>query len=273
MEDFYPLTFQPDLHHALWGTESWEISGLSAAPSIVAEGRFAGETLEALVRRYGRTFMGAKAPSEMAFPLLFKVIKATRRLSVQVHPNETTRALTGGDPKTEMWHVLGGNGPIFAGLKPGTTSAVVEEDVRTGRFEETLVCHAAVRGTSLYIPGGLVHAIGEDVTVYEVQQSSNTTYRLYDWGRLDANGRPRPLHVKEALASVDFSLPVPVPQTDVSSPFFTFRAHAAGGTFDVPANADSFTALFEVETHRSVLVPAHCAASVPCRGPVLVTTL
>lgn len=273
MEKFSPLTFKPDLHTALWGTESWEISGYHAAPSVVAGGRFAGETLEALVLRYGRAFLGAKAPSDKVFPLLFKVIDAKRRLSVQVHPNETTRALTGGEPKTEMWHVLAGAGPIFAGLRPGTTPAVVEEDVKTGRFEETLVRHEAACGTSLYIPGGLVHAIGEDVTVYEVQQSSNTTYRLYDWGRVDANGRPRPLHVKEALASVDFTLPAPTAQRDITCPFFTFRVLEADGAFDVPANADSFTALFEVATRRSVLVPANCAASVPFRGTVLVTTL
>lgn len=273
MEQFYPLTFKPDLHTALWGTESWEISGYHAAPSVVAEGRFAGETLEALVRRFGRSFLGAKAPDPASFPLLFKVIEAKRRLSVQVHPNETTCRETKGEPKTEMWYVLGGRGPIFAGLKTGTTPAQVEEDVRTGRFEETLVRHEAAIGTSLYIPGGLVHAIGEDVTVYEVQQSSNTTYRLYDWGRLDANGRPRPLHVKEALASVDFTLPVPGVQRDVSSPFFTFRVVETEGVLDVPANDDSFTAIFDVATRQSVLVPAHCAASVPCGKTVLVTTL
>ena len=186
----YPLTFNANIHTALWGAESWEISGHASSPSTVAEGPLAGCTLEELAAQYGRALMGAKAPSETVFPLLFKVIDAKQRLSVQVHPNEETRALTGGEPKTEMWRVLGGKGPIFAGLKPGTTPAVVEENVRTGRFEETLVRHDAREGLTLFIPGGLVHAIGEDVLIYEVQQSSNTTYRLYDWGRVGADGKP-----------------------------------------------------------------------------------
>ena len=271
--ELYPLTFRPNLHAALWGTESWEISAHSSSPSVVAEGPLAGCALDALAARFGRALVGAKAPREGVFPLLFKVIDARRRLSVQVHPNEATRALTGGEPKTEMWHVLGGRGPIFAGLRPGTTPACIEEDVRTGRFEETLVRHDAREGLTLFIPGGLVHAIGEDVCVYEVQQSSNTTYRLYDWGRVDANGRPRPLHVDASLKSIDFSLPPPAPRADVACPFFRFRVVEAAGAVEVAANPETFTALFLVDGRRSVLVPASCAASIPYTGKVLVTTL
>ena len=192
--ELYPLTFRANLHTALWGTESWEISGHRSSPSVVAEGPLAGRALDVLAAEYGSRLTGTKAPVAGVFPLLFKVIDAQRRLSVQVHPNEATRALTGGEPKTEMWYVLGGKGPIFAGLRPGTTPACIEEDVHTGRFEDALVRHDAREGLTLFIPGGLVHAIGEDVCVYEVQQSSNTTYRLYDWGRVGANGKPRPLH-------------------------------------------------------------------------------
>lgn len=269
----YPLTFNANIHTALWGAESWEISGHASSPSTVAEGPLAGCTLEELAAQYGRALMGAKAPSETVFPLLFKVIDAKQRLSVQVHPNEATRALTGGEPKTEMWRVLGGKGPIFAGLKPGTTPAVVEENVRTGRFEETLVRHDAREGLTLFIPGGLVHAIGEDVLIYEVQQSSNTTYRLYDWGRVGADGKPRPLHVAESLKSIDFALPVPESRETVVCPFFNFRAVASSGCIDVPADPDTFTALFIVDEKRSVLVPANCAAQISCTGTVLVTTL
>ena len=269
----YPLTFDANVHTALWGTESWEISGHASSPSTVAEGPLAGCTLEALAAQYGRTLMGGKAPDAAVFPLLFKVIDAKKRLSVQVHPNEITRALTGGEPKTEMWRVLGGKGPIFAGLKPGTTPAVVEENVRTGRFEETLVRHDAREGLTLFIPGGLVHAIGEDVLIYEVQQSSNTTYRLYDWGRVGADGKPRQLHVAESLKSIDFNLPVPESLDKVVCPFFNFRSVQATGALEIPANPDTFTALFIVNGRRSVLVPANCAARIPCSGTVLVTTL
>ncbi|MBR1587246.1 MAG: hypothetical protein IJ658_02865 [Kiritimatiellae bacterium] len=273
METLYPLTFRPNLHAALWGVESWEISGHHSSPSVVADGPLAGRTLEELAAEYGAALTGTRAPDACRFPLLFKVIDARKRLSVQVHPNETTRLVTGGEPKTEMWHVLGGHGPIFAGLKKGTTSADVEDDVRTGRFEDTLVRHQAVVGQTLFIPGGLVHAIGEDVLVYEVQQSSNTTYRLYDWGRLGADGKPRPLHVAQSLESIDFTLPEPEPCTEVKCPFFSFRPVVSGGTLEVPADAETFTALFLADECKSVLVPAGCEARISCKGKVLVTTL
>ncbi len=269
----YPLSFCPNIHNALWGTESWEVSGHASSPSVVAEGPLAGRTLDDLAREYGFALTGTKAPVEGVFPLLFKVIDAQQRLSVQVHPNEVTRAVTGGEPKTEMWRVLGGRGPIFAGLKPGTTPAIVEEDVRTGQFEETLVRHDAREGLTLFIPGGLVHAIGEDVLIYEVQQSSNTTYRLYDWGRIGANGKPRPLHVEASLKSIDFSLPVPESREAVDCPFFHFKAVESMGAIEIAANPETFTALFIVNEKRSVLVPANCAAMIPCSGTVLVTTL
>ncbi len=273
MDRLYPLTFRQNLHTALWGWESWEISGHHSSPSVVAEGPFAGTTLETLAAEYGHLLMGTRAPDETRFPLLFKVIDAQKRLSVQVHPNETTCRVTGGEPKTEMWHVLGGRGPIFAGLKKGTTPADVEDDVRTGRFEDTLVCHPAVVGQTLFIPGGLVHAIGEDVLVYEVQQSSNTTYRLYDWGRVGADGKPRPLHVAESLKSIDFTLPEPEPRTEVTCPFFSFRTVVSDGTLEIPANPETFTAVFVVDERKSILVPASCTARIPCKGKVLVTTL
>ena len=273
MEKLYPLTFRPNIHTALWGCESWEISGHPSSPSVVAAGALAGRTLEELASAYGTALTGTKAPAPTRFPLLFKVIDARERLSVQVHPNEATRALTGGEPKTEMWHVLGGKGPIFAGLKPGTTPAMVEEDVRTGRFEETLARHDAREGLTLFIPGGLVHAIGEDVLIYEVQQSSNTTYRLYDWGRVGANGKPRQLHVAESLKTIDFSLPVPASRVAVSCPFFNFRPVMVQEALEVVPDPATFTAVYIVNDQRSVLVPAGCAARIACTGKVLVTTL
>ena len=273
MERFYPLTFAENRHNALWGSEAWEISGHPSSPSVVAEGAFAGRTLDAIAAEFGRAFMGERAPSETAFPLLFKVIDARSRLSVQVHPSEATCPLTGGEPKTEMWRVISGSGPIFAGLKPGTTSETVAENVLSGRFEESLVRHQARPGLTLFIPGGLVHAIGEDVVLYEVQQSSNTTFRLYDWGRVDANGKPRELHVDSALKAIDYSLPPPESRETVICPFFNFRAVEAQGEMAVPARADTFTALYIVGERRSVLVPANCAANIPANGTVFVTTL
>lgn len=159
--------------------------------------------------------------------ILVKKIVANDRLSVQVHPNDITAKTVGGDPKTEMWCVLRA-GPLFAGVKPGTTAADIERAVKDGSFEDILVRHEAKVGECYFIPGGLVHAIGEGTSVYEVQQPSTTTFRLYDWGRVGADGLPRQLHVKEALAAMDLSLPPPIPSDSVDCPYFTFRKVAAG---------------------------------------------
>ena len=172
------MKLEANVHTLVWGSESWEVSAHSSSPSVVADGNEKGKTLAELMPN---------------FPLLAKVIDAKSRLSVQVHPNEKTALVTGGEPKTEMWCVLE-PGPIYAGLKPGTGAKEIEEAIGSGSFEEILVKHDAKRFDTFFIPGGLVHAIGDGVKLYEIQQSSNTTYRLYDWGRLGTDGKPRELH-------------------------------------------------------------------------------
>ena len=159
--------------------------------------------------------------------VLIKRICADMRLSVQVHPNDDTALTVGGRAKTEMWCVLK-DGPIFAGFKPGVTEHDVVRAVADGSFESLLVRFDAKVGECYFIPGGLVHAIGEGTSVFEVQQSSNTTFRLYDWGRVDAKGMPRQLHVEEALSAMDLSLPPPVPGDSVDCAYFGFRKIAAG---------------------------------------------
>ena len=221
------LRFKGSLHTALWGTESWEISAHPSDPSVLPE----GGTL------HGRF------PD---FPLLFKVIDAKTRLSVQVHPNEETCKVTGGEPKTEMWCALS-DGPIYAGLKAGTTAADVDAAVRSGRFEELLVRHDAKAGDVFFIPGGLVHAIGDGVRLYEVQQSSNTTFRLYDWGRVGADGKPRELHVEKGRQAVDYTLGVPRPCAELKTPFFDFSQQTVRGSVTLSANDGEFLALFTAQ--------------------------
>ena len=225
------LKFAPNIHPALWGSESWEISVHPAGPSVVS-----GDCVHA-----------GKPLPEIAdgFPLLVKVIDAKTRLSVQVHPNETTCKLTGGDPKTEMWAMLE-DGVIYAGLKPGTRPEDVEEAVKSGRFEELLVRHEAKKGDAFFIPGGLVHAIGDGALIYEVQQSSDTTFRLYDWNRVGADGKPRELHVAKSLQAIDYSLPAPTPATDIKCRFFDFRQIRLDGELRLPASKGS-VALFAAE--------------------------
>ena len=221
-------SFRKSVHTALWGSESWEISAHPSDPSVIADGEGKGRRLNEIYPK---------------FPLLFKVINARTRLSVQVHPNEETCKVTGGEPKTEMWCALS-DGPIYAGLKQGTSAADVEAAVRSGRFEELLVRHEAKFGDVFFIPGGLVHAIGDDVCLYEVQQSSNTTFRLYDWGRVGADGKPRELHIEKGLQAIDYALPVPVPCKSLDTPFFRFSQERVRAASILSARTDEFLALY-----------------------------
>ena len=222
------MNSKKSVHIALWGSESWEISAHPTDPSMIADGEEKGHRLNEIYPK---------------FPLLFKVIDAKMRLSVQVHPNEETCKVTGGEPKTEMWCALS-DGPIYAGLREGTTAADVEAAVKSGKFEELLVRHEAKFGDVFFIPGGLVHAIGDGVKLYEVQQSSNTTFRLYDWGRVGADGQPRELHIEKGLQAIDYSLPVPVPCKSLDTPFFKFSQERVLGSSILSTLADEFIALY-----------------------------
>ena len=225
------LMFRECVHHALWGRERWEISAHRSDPGVVADGPCAGRRLDELYP---------------GFPLLFKEIDARSRLSVQVHPNERTCLLTGGEPKSEMWCALS-DGPVYAGMRPGTDAEAVREAVGSGRFEELLVRHDLKAGDAIFIPGGLVHAIGDGVRLYEVQQSSDTTYRLYDWGRVGADGRPRELHVDSALLAMDLSLPAPAPCASLDTPFFAFAQTRLSGETHFQCAADEFLAVRSAE--------------------------
>jgi mannose-6-phosphate isomerase len=224
------LKFKPNLHPALWGGESWEISAHPAGMGVVSGGAYEGRSLSEAVA---------------GFPLLIKVIDAKTRLSVQVHPNENTCKITGGDPKTEMWVMLE-DGVIFAGLKPGTRPEDIAAAVESGKFEELLVRHEAKKGEAFFIPGGLVHAIGDGALIYEVQQSSDTTFRLYDWNRVGSDGKARELHVEKSLAAIDYSLPVPVPTRNVKCPFFDFQQVEVDGEVRF-APSDGAAAVFVAE--------------------------
>ena len=211
------LVLRPGVRRALWGSERWEISAHAGAPSVVADGPLAGRALS-------EAFPG--------FQLLFKTIEARDALSVQVHPNEASCRVTGGDPKSEMWCALS-DSTVYAGLRPGVGPAELEDAVRGNAAGELLVRHDLKAGDVISIPGGLVHAIAGGSLLYEVQQSSDTTFRLYDWGRVGADGRPRELHVEKALKAIDYSLPPPVPCRSLETSFFEFRQVRLSGELHV----------------------------------------
>ncbi len=188
--------------------EAWELSDREGADTPVAEGPLEGVTLSQLVAHYGRAFIGARAVDTSRFPLLIKLIDAGDRLSLQVHPDERTCRLfaDGSEPKTEMWYVIAARkgARIMAGLSPKATKLQFQEKVNSPDVEELLQCHRSVPGDAYFITAGVLHAIGGGNLLLEIQQNSDTTYRLSDWGRVDKEGKSRELHLEKGLAATDF---------------------------------------------------------------------
>lgn len=226
----YPLRFHPLYRERVWGGrrlatvfgralppggpwgESWEVSdvpGLAESDvSRVAYGSLAGTGLDQLVARRGRELLGAVPARDGHFPLLVKILDAAQELSVQVHPDEAyARAHPGARVKTEAWHVLHAEPEalIYHGLRPGVDRAAFENAVAAGRVMECLRAVEARAGQTFFLPAGTVHALGGGVMVAEVQTPSDTTFRLYDWGRVGLDGKPRELHVAEALECIAWS--------------------------------------------------------------------
>ena len=213
----YPLLMQPAYMHYLWGggriprffdrppctgtcAESWEISDRTEALSRVANGPLQGRSLRDILQTAGPEIIGAGYTGP-TFPLLIKIIDAAQRLSVQVHPDDHAAARFGGEAKTEMWYVLAADpgAEILVGLREGCDRPGFERALAQGRMEEILHVEPALPGRVFWVPGGLVHAIGAGCLLLEVQQNSNTTYRVCDWGRVGPDGLPRELHVEKAL--------------------------------------------------------------------------
>lgn len=272
-----PLIFKPVYKDYLWGgsrilaaygrtgapavcAESWEIAAHPDGESIVAAGPFTGRGLAGLVTEFGPALLGTRAPDATRFPLLFKLIDARDRLSVQVHPNNANAGLTGGEPKTEMWVVLDRSpgASLYAGLAEGATPASLRSALADGTAASQLVRLPVEPGQALFLPGGLVHAIGAGCLIYEVQQNSNTTYRLFDWDRTGADGKPRQLHIEESFKTIDWALRPPRMVTPVASShdganrwsevvscdFFTLRRLDLAEPCRVAADETTFHALF-----------------------------
>ena len=225
--------------------ETWEIVDRADVNSVVAEGSLVGARLEELMRDHAGDLLGDAAPSSSGrFPLLVKYIDAAQHLSVQVHPRQASLAgLTsaglgaGAEAKTEAWVILGceEQGRIYHGFGPGVERAAFEADVRAGvSLERHLAAYAPLVGDCFFVPGGTVHAIGGGVTLLEVQQNSDTTYRVSDWGRMGLDGKPRELHVGEALEVLDFG-PAPAPVSGQADGVLAACAHFELSTLNLTA--------------------------------------
>jgi mannose-6-phosphate isomerase len=219
-----PLFFRPIYKETIWGGrafgtrfkrplptegpvgESWEITSVGADQSVVAQGPLAGTSLDRLVAESPAELLG---PIETfgKFPLLYKFIDAHDRLSVQVHPDDrqARNAGWGEFGKTECWYVVDAkeNARIVVGFKESVSRETIGRAIETASLQELLSFIPVKAGDLLYIPAGTVHAILDGTLLYEVQETSDTTLRLYDWGRVDATGKPRQLHVRDALSVID----------------------------------------------------------------------
>ena len=236
---FYPLRFKPILRRLIWGgrrlgtvlhkpignetdyAESWELSDYHDQVSVVDEGNLAGATLRDLVRKRGHELLGQAVGQRDEFPLLVKFIDAHQDLSVQVHPDdEKGRRLADDNGKTETWVILNAEpgSLIYAGLKPGVGRDEFATAVESQAVEHLLHSFEPKPGDCVLIEAGTVHAIGAGVLLAEIQEMSDATFRIYDWGRTGPDGKPRQLHLPQAMESIDFDRGPVGPIAPVATP-------------------------------------------------------
>ncbi|MHC4879483.1 MAG: type I phosphomannose isomerase catalytic subunit [Planctomycetota bacterium] len=302
-----PLSFQPLLKRIRWGgtrlgaildkpvgveadyAESWELSDYGNDQSVVADGEWQGLTLNDLIRDHNHELFGRHAGFHQ-FPLLLKFLDCSDILSVQVHPDDSQAKQLHPDArgKTEAWIVIDCHpgSRVFAGLKNGVTRTDLEQHLSDGTVEGCLHSILVKPGDCIFIPAGTVHAIGGGILMAEVQQTSNITFRLHDWGRLGADGEPRELHIEQSLDCTDFSRgpidpvePLAIRDTDsnqteelVSCPYFTLHRHSVSTAFQL-TQMDRFHALMVLDgtgriehaggsrplsKGQTVLIPAAC---------------
>jgi len=228
----YPLKFEPIYKKRIWGGqklreffnkdipagekigESWELADLPddksakrmSDKSVIANGELAGQTLGSAIEKYPKEIMGDESFSG-SFPLLIKFLDAEDILSVQVHPDEQTcRRMGKGEPKTECWYIISAapGAFIYKGLKKGVTKKQFAEAIKKGNVADMLSKVTVEAGQCHFLPAGTAHSIGAGLLIAEIQTPSDTTYRVFDFNRIDDTGKPRQLHIEEALQSIHF---------------------------------------------------------------------
>jgi mannose-6-phosphate isomerase len=223
----YPLKFETQFYEKIWGGqkinlifnknfgklincgETWELSGVKNKESIVANGFLKGEKLNNIIKKYKNLLLGEKTYNKFGneFPLLIKFIDANEDLSVQVHPNDELamkRHLCHG--KNEMWYIINADkeAKLISGFNTEIDKQTYLDKLNDNKLLDILNFEKVKTGDVFFIPAGRIHAIGKGIFLAEIQQTSDITYRIYDWGRTDKNGEQRILHTKEALEAIDF---------------------------------------------------------------------
>ncbi len=281
MQTLYPLKFKPIYMDKIWGGqrlktllnhdfsplpncgEAWLISGIEGYNSIVSNGFLADNELNELVEIYMDELVGETVFEKFGneFPLLVKLLDANEWLSIQVHPNDEiakARGLSGG--KTEMWYIIHAepDAQLITGFRERISKFELEQLIQQKRIQEVLNYESVQIGDVFYMPAGRIHSLGPGIVLAEIQQSSDTTYRIYDWDRVDENGQSRQLHLDEALDAIDFNLYAEyktkytlIPNKTshlVRSPYFTTNLLSINRTIEKDFGyIDSFVILLAVE--------------------------
>lgn len=286
----YPLKFSPQLKYRIWGGtklrdnygkiypngvdtcgESWELSGVEGSLSVVENGFLAGNNIQELIEVYMADLVGEKNYQQFGdeFPLLIKLIDTSDFLSIQVHPDdEMAKRLHHAYGKTEMWYIIDSEeeSKIITGFSPKINREQFVTLAKEGRFEKFLKYEQVNPDDYFYIPSRSMHSLGKGITLLEIQQTSDVTYRVYDWGRVEPNGKSRELHIEWAKEAIDFDAdPIPrensplqpnEPQELKATPYFTVNRLA----LDKEIERD----FYEYDTFRIYF----CAA-----GEVILSTL
>lgn len=296
----YPLLMQAPVKDYIWGgtrlrekynkvstadklAESWELSCHPAGPSIIANGPAKGETLEQYLEKNGMELLGTKGKDCKNFPIMIKLIDAKDNLSVQVHPDDAYALKNEGElGKTEMWYVIDAEpgAELLYGVEKEITRQELADSLKDGTITE--ICHHAPvkKGDVFFIPAGTIHAIGKGILLAEVQENSNTTYRLYDYGRLGNDGKPRQLHVQQGTEVCSLK---PLPLVDkrqqaalssdcttellVSCEYFNTYSIELSGANHLKADTESFHTFTVLEgslllTHQGEKLPMEAGQSV-----------
>ena len=304
MTNLKPFKFEPYLKSVLWGGEkiakykgivtdqhnigeSWEISGVDGHESVVAEGDDKGLNLRQIIEKYKGDLVGNAVYAKYGdtFPLLVKIIDAKGDLSVQVHPDDTlAKARHNSYGKTEMWYIIDAEegAPIYAGLSKQITPEEYEKLVAENAIMNVIARHDSHAGDLFFLPAGRIHAIGAGNLLAEIQQTSDITYRVYDFDRRDANGNPRELHTEQAKDAIDYTVyPEYKSEYDrngksatplVKCQYFDVKREIIDGVSTIDASSDSFMIIMcldgeatitdnlggvtHVKKGESILVPA-----------------
>jgi len=260
--------------------EAWEIVDREEAQSIVCDGAYAGKSLHELWKNHRSEIFGTGLPDSERFPILIKILDCSEPLSIQVHPPASIAKPLGGEPKTEMWYIADAlpGAKLHVGLKRGATREKFKQSIADGTVEELVHSITPKKGDFLFIESGRLHAIGAGFLIHEIQQNSDTTYRVFDWNRTDKDGKARDLHVEQSLACIDFddiepALETPLGNTLVSCEhFITTLHHLATGESIANPQPDRFSLITVISGSLDQKHPKGQTLLLPKSAPPLTAT-